>query len=164
MSKEQKSYNFSSVDLLIYIWKKRLILTVISLVAAIVSLVISFQITPKFKSSVVMFPATGASVSKALLSANYMGKQDAYGFGEEEQAEQLLQVLNSEVIRERIMTKYKLMEHYGIDPAKKYPYTKLNAEYRDNNEGGITHIGSRCSSNRFPVIVSANRPKKGDDR
>ncbi len=130
--KEQKSYNFSSVDLLIYMWKKRMILLIVSLVAAVASIVVSYQITPKYKSSVIMFPTTGASISKSLLSSNYMGRQDAYGFGEEEQAEQLLQVLNSALIRERIMVKYKLMEHYDIDPSSKYPYTQLNAEYRNN--------------------------------
>lgn len=131
-NKEQKNYNFSSVDLLIYMWNKRLILIIVSVVAAVASIIVSFQITPKFKSSVIMFPTTGASVSKSLLSANYMGRQSAYGFGEEEQAEQLLQVLNSELIRERIMLKYNLMEHYEIDPSSKYPYTQLNAEYRKN--------------------------------
>lgn len=131
-STEKKSYNFSSVDLLIYMWNKRLILIIVSVVAAIASIIVSFQITPKFKSSVIMFPTTGASISKSLLSANYMGRQDAYGFGEEEQAEQLLQVLNSEVIRARIMEKYNLMEHYEIDPSEKYPYTRLNNEYKKN--------------------------------
>lgn len=131
-SKEEKNYNFSSVDLLIYMWNKRMILMIVSLVAAIASVIVSFQITPKFESSVIMFPTTGASISKSLLSANYMGRQDAYGFGEEEQAEQLLQVLNSELIRGTIMDKYKLMEHYEIDPSSKYPYTQLNSEYKKN--------------------------------
>jgi uncharacterized protein involved in exopolysaccharide biosynthesis len=128
----KQSYNFGSVDLLIYMWRKRMILIIVSIVAAVASIIISFQITPKFKSTVIMFPSTGASISKSLLSANYVGRQDAYGFGEEEQAEQLLQVLNSELIRERIMQKYNLMEHYEIDPSSKYPYTQLNSQYRDN--------------------------------
>ncbi len=131
-NKEQKNYNFSSVDLLIYMWNKRMILLIVIVVAALASIIVSFQITPKFKSSVIMFPTTGASVSKSLLSSNYMGRQDAYGFGEEEQAEQLLQVLNSELIRERIMVKYNLMEHYEIESSSKYPYTQLNAEYHKN--------------------------------
>lgn len=131
-SKEQKNYNFSSVDLLIYMWNKRMVLMIVSLVAAVASVIVSFQITPKFESSVIMFPTTGASISKSLLSGNYMGRQDAYGFGEEEQAEQLLQVLNSELIRETIMEKYNLMEHYEIDPSSKYPYTQLNNEYKNN--------------------------------
>jgi len=133
MNKEKSnSYNFGSVDLLIYMWKKRWILIGVGLFAAIASIIISFQITPKFQSTVIMFPTTGASISKSLLSANYTGRQDAYGFGEEEQAEQLLQVLNSELIRERIIRKYNLMEHYEIDPSSRYPYTQLAEEYRSN--------------------------------
>lgn len=131
-NKEQKGLNFSSVDLLIYIWSKKWILIIVSFLAAVSSIIISLQITDKYKSTVIMFPTTGASISKSLLSANYMGRQDAYGFGEEEQAEQLLQVLNSEQIRGRIIQKYNLMEHYGIDPSEKYPYTQLANEYSDN--------------------------------
>ncbi|MCF8224622.1 MAG: hypothetical protein K9J30_01950 [Bacteroidales bacterium] len=131
-NKDQKTTNFSSVDLLIYIWEKRLILTIIGLLAAVSSIIISLQIKERYRSTVVMFPTTGASISKSLLSSNYMGRQDAYGFGEEEQAEQLLQVLNSEQIRIRIMEKYNLMEHYEIDPASKYPYTRLADKYKKN--------------------------------
>lgn len=130
--KEQKGLNFSSVDLLIYIWSKKWVLILVSFVAAVSSIIISLQITEKYESKVVMFPTTGASISKSLLSSNYMGRQDAYGFGEEEQAEQLLQVLNSEQIRARIIQKYNLMEHYGIDPSDKYPYTELANEYTNN--------------------------------
>ncbi|MCF8345956.1 MAG: hypothetical protein K9G38_01995 [Bacteroidales bacterium] len=129
---EKKGVNFSSVDLLIYMWNKRLILIIVSLAAAVASIIISLQITEKYKSTVVMFPTTGASVSKSLLAANYTGRQSVYGFGEEEQAEQLLQVLNSEHIRSVIMEKYDLMNHYGIDPKSKYPYTQLANEYKNN--------------------------------
>lgn len=128
----QKGVNFSSVDLLIYIWKKKVILIIVTFLAGITSIIVSLQITEKYESTVVMFPTTGASISKSLLSANYAGRQSVYGFGEEEQAEQLLQVLNSEVIRTRIIEKYNLMEHYEIDPGSKYPYTQLASEYNDN--------------------------------
>ena len=131
-TKEQKGLNFSSVDLLIYMWNRKWILLIVSFIAGLSSIFISLQITDKYESTVIMFPTTGASISKSLLSANYTGRQDAYGFGEEEQAEQLLQVLNSEQIRSRIMEKYNLMEHYEIDPSGKYPYTQLGNEYRNN--------------------------------
>ncbi len=131
-TKQQQGLNFSSVDLLIYIWNKKWILLIISILAGITSIIVSLQIEEKYESTVIMFPTTGASISKSLLSANYSGRQDAYGFGEEEQAEQLLQVLKSEQIRARIIEKYHLMEHYGIDPSDKYPYTKLASEYSGN--------------------------------
>ncbi len=128
----QKGVSFGSVDLLIYMWKKKWILVIVTFLAGITSIIVSLQITEKYESTVVMFPTTGASISKSLLSANYTGRQSVYGFGEEEQAEQLLQVLNSELVRTRIIEKYNLMEHYEIDPGSKYPYTQLANEYNDN--------------------------------
>jgi LPS O-antigen subunit length determinant protein (WzzB/FepE family) len=50
---KQPGYNFSSVDLLIYIWKKRTILIVVGLIAGIASIIISLLITPMFQSSVI---------------------------------------------------------------------------------------------------------------
>ena len=85
--KEPRGYNFNSVDLLIYIWKKRFILAGVGLIAGIASIVISLLITPMFQSTVIMFPASNASISKDLLSQNYSGRQSVHGFGEEEQAE-----------------------------------------------------------------------------
>ena len=105
---KQAGYNFNSVDLLIYIWKKRAILIGVGLIAGIASIIISLMITPMFQSSVIMFPASNASISKDLLSQNYSGRQNVHGFGEEPEAEQLLQILNSEPIRARIIQKYNL--------------------------------------------------------
>jgi uncharacterized protein involved in exopolysaccharide biosynthesis len=79
-----------------------------------------------------MFPTSTASVSKSLLSQNPQGKQDLLQFGEEEQAEQLLQILNSDEIRIRVVAKYDLMNHYQIDTAAQYKYTELFKEYESN--------------------------------
>ena len=135
-------YNFNSVDLLIYIWKKRVILIAVGFIAGIASIVISLLITPMFESSVIMFPASNASVSKDLLSQNYSGRQDVHGFGEEQQAEQLLQVLNSEPIRSRIIQKYNLLEHYEIGPNEKYPMTRLYESYKSNINFRLTEFMS----------------------
>jgi uncharacterized protein involved in exopolysaccharide biosynthesis len=54
------------------------------------------------------------------------------GFGEDEETEQMLQILNSNRIRDRIIQKYNLIEHYKIDPRSRYQYTKLYNEYEDN--------------------------------
>ena len=141
-NKQQTGYNFNSVDLLIYIWKKRTILVGVGLLAGIASIVISLQITPMFQSTVIMFPASNASVSKDLLSQNYSGRQNVHGFGEEEQAEQLLQILNSEPIRGRIIQNYNLMEHYEIEANAKYPLTELYDRYRSNINFRLTEFMS----------------------
>ena len=79
-----------------------------------------------------MFPVATNSISKVLISQNSGIKEDILGFGEEEQAEQMLQILNSNLIRERIIEKFNLFEHYDIDPDSKYRMTKLINEF-DNN-------------------------------
>lgn len=140
--KQQTGYNFNSVDLLIYIWKKRAILIGVGLLAGIASIVISLTITPMFQSRVIMFPTSNASVSRDLLSNVYSGSQNVHGFGEEEQAEQLLQVLNSEPIRGRIIEKYNLREHYEIEPDVKHPLTELYAQYRANINFRLTEFMS----------------------
>ena len=132
MAKEKKrkfKYDFASTDLLVFIWQKRKPLAIIMGVAFILSLVISFSITPLFRASVVMFPTAGASVSKNLLSEGYTGPYSIYDTGEEQHAETLLQVLNADEIRDRIIEKYDLMQHYDVDPSSKFPKTKINSLY-----------------------------------
>jgi len=140
-NQKQRRYNFNSVDLLIYIWKKRFVLIVVGLVAGITSIIVSLMITPMYESSVIMFPATNTNVSKELLVNYYSGK-NVHGFGEEEEAEQLLQVLHSEPVRTRIIEKYNLMEHYEIDPEGKYPMTELFETYKSNINFRLTEFMS----------------------
>jgi len=130
--KQQQQYDFSSTDLLIYMWDKRVPLILVTFLAVVASIIISFTITPKFKSTVVMFPTTSTSISKNLLSNNYSGRYSVYEIGEEEQSERLMQILNSEEIRSKIIDKYNLMEHYEIDSASKFPMTQLYAEFSSN--------------------------------
>jgi uncharacterized protein involved in exopolysaccharide biosynthesis len=124
-------YNFNSVDLLIYIWSKRYILLAVGFLAGVTSIIASLMITPMFKANVIMFPTTNSNVSKELL-VNYYSGVNVHGFGEEEQAEQLLQVLHSEPVRSRIIEKYNLLDHYEIEPDSKYPMTRLYDYYRSN--------------------------------
>ena len=93
---------FDSTTLLVFLlkWKKPLI--VLCVISAVVSSAISLIIEEKYKSVVVMFPAATNSLSKALIAESNGGKYDVMSFGEEEQAEQMLQVLNSDHIRNRI--------------------------------------------------------------
>lgn len=125
---------FNSLEIITYIYKKRLPLIIVGLVAIISSIIFSspFFITPKYKSTVVMFPTATNSIAKVLISYNSGSKDDIMGFGEQEQAEQLLQILTSNKIRSRIIEKYKLMEHYDIDSSSKFKYTNLFREYESN--------------------------------
>lgn len=123
---------FNSLNLLELIFKHWKKLVIIAVVSAVISAAASFLIRPKYKSSVVFFPARQNSLSKSLLSENPSMSQDVLQFGEEEEAEQMIQILNSEEIRDKIIKKYNLMRHYDIDPDGKFPMTALRNEFDDN--------------------------------
>jgi len=89
-------------------------------------------VTPKYKSIVILFPASSNSVSKSLLTEQSGKGQDIMSFGEDEQAEQLLQILNSNKLRERVIKKFNLMQHYDIDTASPYKNSILFKEYERN--------------------------------
>ena len=82
MAKENnsKEFRFSSVDLIVFAWEKRIPLIIITAVAAIASIIISLTMTNLFKSQVVLFPAPNTSVSKYLLSDQYAGPYRLAGF------------------------------------------------------------------------------------
>jgi Chain length determinant protein len=133
MGKNKSNYDFNSGNLLFFIFRNFKILITISIIASILSAIISMTITDKYKSTVVMFPVSSASVSKSLLSINYTSsKGSLMSFGEVEEAEQLMQILNSDEIRSRIIKKFNLMKHYKIDSTSRFPYTKLYEEFKSN--------------------------------
>jgi len=135
MVEKQQGYSFDTVNILGFIikWWKPIFITTIAatLLAAVFSA--PFFIKPKFKSYVILFPAVTNSISQALLGDN-KGRQDEdfLQFGEEEHAEQLLQILISDLIRNKVIDKFNLMEHYEIDTESDYPLTELYKEFESN--------------------------------
>lgn len=125
---------FDSTNLVIFLWQKRKQILIATLIAAVASIIFSseFFIKPKFKSAVILFPTTNSSISKSLLSENQFEKENILQFGEEEQVEQMLQILNSDEIRERVIEKFNLIDHYRIDKNSDYPMTKLNKKFEEN--------------------------------
>jgi len=128
------AYSFDSITILGFFYKWRKEILIICAVAALASVIFSgpFFIKPKFKSTVILYPATTNSISKALLNENSFDRDDPLAFGEEEDAEQLIQVLYSDDIRDEIIRKYDLMQHYDIDSTSKTKFTKLYKKYSDN--------------------------------
>lgn len=128
--------DFDSTNFLVFLYHWRKPLTVVVVAALVASILFSspWFIVPKYKSTVIMFPTSTNSISKALLSKNAGEKQDVMQFGEEEQTEQMLQILNSNKIKDRIIEKYELMKHYDISENSQYKNTKLFRAYENNIE------------------------------
>lgn len=132
MAEENYSNQFDSTNLLVFLlkWKRQLI--IVCGLAAVLSAVVSLIIPEKFESTYVFFPAFSSSISKGALTEDAGARNDLVQFGEEEQAEQMLQILNSEWIRGKAVEKFALFEHYEIEPDEKYRNTKLVKTWEDN--------------------------------
>jgi len=126
-------FRFESTNLLLYMWNRKKPLIMVSFIAFVASVIVSLIITPKYRSTVIFFPSSSTSISKALISTTGGGPaRDILQFGEEEETERLLQVLYSDEIRERLVEKYNLFEHYQIDPDSRYKYTTLYGKMKEN--------------------------------
>lgn len=130
---DNKEYSFDSISILTLVIRWRKLLGIITLIAIITSVIASLIIKEKYKSSVILFPGTTNSLSNTLFANNKGGQQnDVMEFGQEEHAEQLLQILHSDMIRDKVIEKFNLMAHYEIDTDSKYPKTELYDEYESN--------------------------------
>jgi len=126
-------------NLLHFIWRKRKILIIVSGIAAVVSIVVAFLMTPIYKSTAIVFPAATSTVS---FSEQRNAKAAAMDFGEEEQAEQLVQILQSSRIRDKIINQFDLMKHYDIDTSDANKHFKLMEKYGDHFVFARTRYGS----------------------
>ncbi len=122
---------FNASDVMLLIYKKRIHLLIVCSVALVASVIVSYLIPEKYKSTVVLYPANSTSVSQTL-ATDMNTEKGLLQFGENEEVEQMMQMLQSNDIRNRIVEKYNLIEHYRIDPNTKYLYTKLYDKYDDN--------------------------------
>lgn len=108
-------------------WK---LLTIVFVVAAAVSVVASLMVTPRYKSSAILFPTSSNRLSKAILADRY--SLDYMDYGIERDCEYAIQILISQSMEDDVCSRFNMMEHYGIssdDPQKLF---KLHEAYRSN--------------------------------
>ncbi|MFU8843336.1 MAG: hypothetical protein ACNA7V_05955 [Bacteroidales bacterium] len=130
--KSDEDFDSTNFIVFLYLWRKPLLLISFAAFLAAIIFTSPYFITPKFKSTVIMYPVASNSISKAILGDNISDKQDVMQFGEEEQTEQMLQLLNSNKIKDRIIEEFGLLEHYKIDKRSMYQRTRLYKAF-DNN-------------------------------
>jgi uncharacterized protein involved in exopolysaccharide biosynthesis len=133
-SKKNPNFVYDAFDLIQFAWNKKFILITLSVVAFIVSVIVSLNITPRYRSEVILFPAASISLSKNLVETSTisMDSRDVLSFGGDADVERLLQILRSNEIRDHVAKKFNLMEHYKIDTASQFPEYLLNNTFRGN--------------------------------
>ncbi|NNE54787.1 MAG: hypothetical protein HKN32_02110, partial [Flavobacteriales bacterium] len=135
---EQRSA-FDSTSLLLYLWKRRVSIIIITGIAAVASIVVSLLIQELFLSTVVLYPAKSSSVA---FSKGSTRLDNVMLFGEEEEAEQMLQILESSEIRDVIISKYDLWEHYELEKDADHAYTDMKEMYGERVTIKRTKFGS----------------------
>jgi len=124
---QDKAFDFNFIDIVALVWKYKKHLIIIGLVAAVLTAIFTapFFIKPRYKSQVIFYPTTINSIGNAMFTDLNKREADPLAFGEEEEAENALQLLNSSLLQERIVKNFDLMNHYDIDPKGKSPRTDL---------------------------------------
>ena len=95
-------------------WKKPLLQIFIA--SAVIGFIITlpFIMKPMYKSSAVLYPANLSPYSK------------------ETPTEQMVQLLNSEDVRDSLVKNFYLYKHYAIDSANGYPWYEMMKRMDDN--------------------------------
>ncbi len=132
MTKKKKlKGDIESSGLLLFVWQRRFPLITVTVLALVVSVIVSLVITPRYSSSVILYPTPMTTLSRSLLGPG-TSRDELMTFGREADAERILQILQSNTIRDRIIEKYDLMEHYGINWEGRFPITNLHKKFERN--------------------------------
>ncbi len=121
--------NISSTNLILKIiqWKK--IFLIVSLVAIVVTASVVFILPKQYKSTAIVFPVRQFSVSKLLTEQNFGNQEDYMQIGDADDAEKLIQVLTSDILKIKVANAFNLWDRWKVkDSTFAYHYLKLKWE------------------------------------
>jgi len=139
MEKVKQRSDFEAVNLLLFLWKGRKLIIGICALAAVGSIISALTIREKYRSEAYVFPAKSNGVT---LFENNNPKDNVYNFGEEEESEQVVQILQSTEIRDILVERYDLFKHYDVDTSSAEKMYLLQGEYEENINIRRTRHGS----------------------
>lgn len=106
--------NFNTKELIAVLYKNKTAIIIVTVLAIIASVVVSFMLKPKFKSYAVVYPVNLSPSS------------------EESNTEQLLQYFTSEEVKNAVAKKFDLYKHYEIDPNYKEAQSLFDLYFKSN--------------------------------
>ena len=133
----------SSFSLLRFLARKWKLLALVFVVAAVLAFAASCFIKPHFKSTAVIFAPRTNSVSKILTAEETNNERlDIKAYAIEEETEQMMEILNSRELKDILIKKYNLVQHYELDTASKYWQTKLYKNLEESYQVKRTKYGA----------------------
>lgn len=138
-----ESSNFNSNELLRLLWLKRKIIITVTAIAFVVGVGVSLLMPNYYMARAIVFPTKSNSVD-----FNSNSRNSVVEFGDEADAERLLQVLISPEIRDSLTESYDLYEHYEITPDQSNPKFEFQKVY----EGNVVFSRTRYNSINIDVF------------
>jgi len=112
-----------SADLINFIIRNFWKFMIAGLIAAVLSAAIALLIKPLYESTVTLYPSSNITEARTLLGE---ATSNTALFGDEEATEKLIQVINSDQVRDWLRNTYDLESHYNIKPGERYPNTVIS--------------------------------------
>lgn len=137
-----QNQNFNSDELVTFLWKKRKTLIIITAIAFVVSIGGSLLMPNYYMARAIVFPTQSNSVD-----FNTNSRTSVVEFGDEADAERLLQVLISPEIRDSLTYKYDLYNHYDIDSNE----SQAKFEFQKIYDGSVIFSRTRYNSINIDV-------------
>lgn len=106
--------NISAKDLIVKVisWRKTFLW--ITLASALVSGVVAFLMPKQYKSTAVLFPARQFSVSKLVIEANAGNQEDYMMFGDADDCEKLMQLLQNDALKLKVADAFHLWDRWKM--------------------------------------------------
>lgn len=129
---------FSLRYLIRLVIKKGKLLGILTFGAAAISALIAFILPVYYASTAIVYPYSPKSYDPRMLFGSNM---ELFGNGED--ADRVLSIANSGEVAYYIISKYRLMERYGIDSTDRFKDIKVTKEFqqnlsiRENDKGAI---------------------------
>jgi capsular polysaccharide biosynthesis protein len=113
---ESKKHGFDALFIIDIVLKYKKHLAIVGVVSVILGIIFSTEyfIKPRFKSTAIVYPS------------------NLVPYSTESPTEQLLQLFESDDIRDNLIKDFNLYEHYQIDTNQKYPLTLLHGQMKEN--------------------------------
>jgi len=102
----------------LYHWRKLLLATFVIALAA--SVIVTLLIKPKYESSGIIYPTPTNSPEKILVEPQ---------FGYDVDADWLMQVLKSEIVKDTLVKMFRLVDYFGLDTNDRDWRDELNKKY-----------------------------------
>ena len=134
------------------LWKKRKTIVIVTAIAFLVGIGISLLLPNYYMARAIVFPTKSNSVD-----FNSNARNSVVEFGDEADAERLLQVLISPEIRDSLTKAYDLYKHYEIEPDQSNPKFEFQKVYENNV------VFSRTRYNSINIDVFDKDPQLATD-